>query len=55
MKTVSQLDSGKKLVGTTAYLGRVQDLLQCCCDVQRGDVLLVSFLLRVSLCVYCER
>jgi hypothetical protein len=56
MKTVSQLGSGKKPVGTTAYLGRVQDLLQCCCDVQTGNVLLVSFLLCVSLCfLYFER
>ncbi|KAG6792131.1 hypothetical protein POTOM_001274 [Populus tomentosa] len=37
MKTVSQLGSGKKPVGTTAYLGRVQDLLQCCCDVQTAE------------------
>lgn len=34
MKTVSQLTSGNKPVGTTAYLGRVQDLLQRNCGVQ---------------------
>lgn len=36
MKTVSQLGSGKQPVGTTAYMGRVADLMQCCCAVQRG-------------------
>ena len=45
MKTVSQLGSGKEPIGTTAYLGRVQDLMQCHCEVQTGNVLLVLFLL----------
>ncbi|GAB2300839.1 acyl-coenzyme A oxidase [Dionaea muscipula] len=37
MKTVSQLPSGKQPVGTTAYLGRVEHLLQCSCSVQKAD------------------
>ncbi|KAF6161414.1 hypothetical protein GIB67_009293 [Kingdonia uniflora] len=37
MKAVSQLESGKQLVGTTAYMGRVEHLLQCCSDVQQAE------------------
>ncbi|GLU05553.1 hypothetical protein SLE2022_226500 [Rubroshorea leprosula] len=37
VKTVSQLPSGKKPVGTTAYMGRAEHLLQCRCDVQRAE------------------
>lgn len=37
MKTVSQLGSGKKPVGTTAYMGQAEHLLQCHCDVQRAE------------------
>ncbi|KAK8599768.1 hypothetical protein V6N13_060409 [Hibiscus sabdariffa] len=37
MKTVSQLVSGKKPLGTTAYLGRVEHLMQCHCEVQRAE------------------
>lgn len=38
VKTVSQLASGKKPVGTTAYMGRAEHLLQCRCNVQSaGD------------------
>uniref|UniRef100_A0A2P2JJU2 Acyl-coenzyme A oxidase n=1 Tax=Rhizophora mucronata TaxID=61149 RepID=A0A2P2JJU2_RHIMU len=37
VKTVSQLPSGKKPVGTTAYLGRVEHLLQCRCNVQKAE------------------
>ncbi|OVA04668.1 Acyl-CoA oxidase [Macleaya cordata] len=37
MKTVSQLGSGKQPVGTTAYMGRVEHLMQCRCDVQRAE------------------
>ncbi|KAG8662289.1 peroxisomal acyl-coenzyme A oxidase 1 [Manihot esculenta] len=37
MKTVSQLGSGKKPVGTTAYMARAEDLLQCHCIVQRAE------------------
>ncbi|PPS11486.1 hypothetical protein GOBAR_AA09160 [Gossypium barbadense] len=36
MKTVSQLGSGKKPVGTTAYMGRAEHLMQCRCEVERG-------------------
>ncbi|KAF5187831.1 Peroxisomal acyl-coenzyme a oxidase, partial [Thalictrum thalictroides] len=35
MKTVAQLGSGKKPVGTTSYMGRIEHLMQCRCDVQR--------------------
>ncbi|KAK8685008.1 hypothetical protein V6N13_041019 [Hibiscus sabdariffa] len=37
MKTVSQLVSGKKPLGTTAYLGRVEHLMQCHCEVQSAE------------------
>ncbi|GMI96190.1 acyl-CoA oxidase 1 [Hibiscus trionum] len=37
MKTVSQLVSGKKPGGTTTYLGRVEHLMQCHCEVQRAE------------------
>ncbi|KAK4557799.1 hypothetical protein RGQ29_007531 [Quercus rubra] len=37
MKTVSQLGSGKKPVGTTAYMGRVEHLMQSRCDAQRAE------------------
>lgn len=37
MKTISQLGSAKKPVGTTAYLGRVEHLMQCRCGVQRAE------------------
>nr|DAD47719.1 TPA_asm: hypothetical protein HUJ06_017656 [Nelumbo nucifera] len=37
MKTVSQLGSGKKPVGTTAYMGKIEHLMQCQCDVQRAE------------------
>ncbi|XP_054795744.1 peroxisomal acyl-coenzyme A oxidase 1-like [Prosopis cineraria] len=37
MKTVSQLGSGKKPVGTTAYMGRVEHLMQCRSDVQKAE------------------
>ncbi|KAJ6711907.1 PEROXISOMAL ACYL-COENZYME A OXIDASE 1.2-RELATED [Salix purpurea] len=62
MKTVSQLHSGKKPVGTTAYLGRLQDLLHCCCDVQRAEdwlkpgVVLEAFEARSArMCVACAK
>ncbi|KAF5200304.1 Rhamnogalacturonate lyase family protein [Thalictrum thalictroides] len=35
MKTVAQLGSGKKPVGTS-YMGRIEHLMQCRCDVERG-------------------
>ncbi|KAI9076528.1 hypothetical protein K1719_041514 [Acacia pycnantha] len=37
MKTISQLGSGKKPVGTTAYMGRVEQLMQCRSDVQIAE------------------
>ncbi|KAF5460160.1 hypothetical protein F2P56_020047 [Juglans regia] len=37
MKTVSQLGSGKQPVGTTAYMGRVEHLMQCRSTVQKAD------------------
>jgi len=36
MKTVSQLASGKQPVGTMAYMGNVQYLMQCKCAVNTG-------------------
>ncbi|XP_042505507.1 peroxisomal acyl-coenzyme A oxidase 1-like [Macadamia integrifolia] len=48
MKTVSQLGSGKKPVGTTAYMGQVEHLMHCQCAVRRGDCHLESSGLRVS-------
>ena len=39
MKTISQLGSRKKPVGTTAYMGRVEYLMQCRSDVQKGIIL----------------
>lgn len=39
MKTISRLGSGKKPVGTTAYMGRVEHLMQSQCDVQKGIIL----------------
>ncbi|XP_028787730.1 peroxisomal acyl-coenzyme A oxidase 1 [Neltuma alba] len=37
MKPTSQLGSGKKPVGTTAYMGRVEHLMQCRSDVQKAE------------------
>ncbi|KAI3957029.1 hypothetical protein MKW92_027964 [Papaver armeniacum] len=37
MKTVSQLGSNKKPVGTTAYMGRIGHLMQCQCNAQRAE------------------
>ncbi|OIV94075.1 hypothetical protein TanjilG_05455 [Lupinus angustifolius] len=37
IKTISQLGSGKKPVGTTAYLGRLEQLLQYHSDVQKAE------------------
>lgn len=39
MKTVSQLASGKQPVGTMAYMGNVQYLMQCKCAVNTGTYL----------------
>ncbi|KAJ4952876.1 hypothetical protein NE237_029708 [Protea cynaroides] len=54
MKTISQLGSGIKPVGTTAYMGQVEHLRQCQCDVQRADdwlkpsVLLAAFQVKAT-------
>ncbi|XP_022957805.1 peroxisomal acyl-coenzyme A oxidase 1-like [Cucurbita moschata] len=37
VKTVSQLVSGKKPVGTTAYMGRLQHLMESSCKVQKAE------------------
>ncbi|EYU19298.1 hypothetical protein ABFS82_01G099300 [Erythranthe guttata] len=37
MKTVSQLGSGKQPVGTTAYMGRLEHLMQSRCTAQRAE------------------
>ncbi|KAK9927610.1 hypothetical protein M0R45_024786 [Rubus argutus] len=37
MKTVSQLPSGKKPIGTTSYMGRAEHLLQCHSNVQKAE------------------
>lgn len=39
MKTTSQLASGKQSVGTMAYMGKVQYLMQCKCAVNSGTYL----------------
>ena len=39
MKTISQLGSGNNPVGTTAYLGRAEQLLHYHSDVQKGTEL----------------
>lgn len=36
MKTISQLGSGKLPVGTTAYMQRAEQLMQCTSDVRSG-------------------
>ncbi|PNX55941.1 peroxisomal acyl-CoA oxidase 1-like protein, partial [Trifolium pratense] len=37
IKTISQLGSGNKPVGTTAYLARVEQLIQYQSDVKRAE------------------
>ncbi|XP_022922392.1 peroxisomal acyl-coenzyme A oxidase 1-like [Cucurbita moschata] len=37
VKTVSQVASGKKPVGTTAYMGRLQHLMESSCKVQKAE------------------
>ncbi|OIW10356.1 hypothetical protein TanjilG_28107 [Lupinus angustifolius] len=37
IKTISQLGSGKKPIGTTAYLGRLEQLLQYRSDVEKAE------------------
>lgn len=38
MKTVSQLGSGNMPVGTTTYMGRAEQLMQCHCGIQKGNI-----------------
>ncbi|GFQ07026.1 peroxisomal acyl-coenzyme a oxidase 1 [Phtheirospermum japonicum] len=37
IKTVSQLGTGKQPVGTIAYMGRIEHLMQCRCNAQRAE------------------
>ncbi|KAK9203447.1 hypothetical protein WN943_013701 [Citrus x changshan-huyou] len=37
MKTVSQLGSGNMPVGTTTYMGRAEQLMQCHCGIQKAE------------------
>ncbi|KAK4422908.1 Peroxisomal acyl-coenzyme A oxidase 1 [Sesamum alatum] len=37
MKTVSQLGTGKQPVGTVAYMGRIEHLMQCSSNVQKAE------------------
>ncbi|KAM0934278.1 putative acyl-CoA oxidase, acyl-CoA dehydrogenase/oxidase and middle domain superfamily [Dioscorea sansibarensis] len=37
VKTVSQLGSGKQPTGSVAYMGRVEHLMQCTCNVQKAE------------------
>ncbi|KAL2233012.1 peroxisomal acyl-coenzyme A oxidase 1 [Sesamum indicum] len=37
MKTVSQLGTGKQPVGTIAYMGRIEHLMQCRCNVKQAE------------------
>lgn len=62
MKTVSQLGSGKKPVGTTAYMGSVQHLMQSKCDVLTAEdwlkpsVILEAFEARaIRLAINCAK
>lgn len=54
MKTVSQLPSGKKPIGTTSYMGRAEHLLQSRCNVQKGSILLIIKELLVSFFYLCN-
>ncbi|CAN6460260.1 unnamed protein product [Victoria cruziana] len=62
VKTVSQLGSGMKPVGVTAYMGHAEHLLQCKCGVQKAEdwlkpeVILEVFEARATrLSVACAR
>ncbi|XP_051115292.1 peroxisomal acyl-coenzyme A oxidase 1-like [Andrographis paniculata] len=37
VKTVSQLGMKKQLVGTVAYMGKMEQLMQCRCNVQKAE------------------
>lgn len=43
VKTISQLGSGKQPVGTTAYMGRLEHLMQCRSDVRKGIMKFLEF------------
>ncbi|KAG5564809.1 hypothetical protein RHGRI_000870 [Rhododendron griersonianum] len=53
MKTVSQLGSSKKPVGTIAYMTRVEHLMQCRCGVQRGFAELSADLVEAAV-AHCQ-
>lgn len=56
MKTVSQLGTGTKPVGTTSYMGRIEYLMQCRSDVKQGKVLgslQWIFIVIVTICSDC--
>ncbi|XP_028772913.1 peroxisomal acyl-coenzyme A oxidase 1 [Neltuma alba] len=62
MKTVSQLGSGKMPVGTTAYMGRAEHLMQCRSDVKQArdwltpNIVLEAFEARaVRMSVACAK
>ncbi|KAL4348018.1 hypothetical protein GQ457_17G020750 [Hibiscus cannabinus] len=62
MKTVSQLGSGKKPVGTTAYMGRAEHLMQCRCEVEtahdwlKPSIILEAFEARaVRMSIACAK
>ncbi|KAE8708648.1 Peroxisomal acyl-coenzyme A oxidase 1 [Hibiscus syriacus] len=62
MKTVSQLGSGNKLVGTTAYMGRAEHLAQCHYEVEmaqdwlKPSVILEAFEARaVRMSIACAK
>ncbi|KAJ1394064.1 Acyl-coenzyme A oxidase, N-terminal [Sesbania bispinosa] len=53
MKTISQLGSEKKPVGTTAYMGRVEQLMQFRSDVQKGFLELSADLVEAAV-AHCQ-
>ncbi|XP_022867012.1 peroxisomal acyl-coenzyme A oxidase 1-like [Olea europaea var. sylvestris] len=62
MKTASQLGTGRQPVGTIAYMGRIERLMQCCSDVQNAEdwlkpsVVLEAFEARAArMSVACAR
>ncbi|XP_042411979.1 peroxisomal acyl-coenzyme A oxidase 1-like [Zingiber officinale] len=62
MKTISQLGTGKQPVGTTAYMGRIQHLMQSKCDVLTAEdwlkpsVILEAFEARaIRMAVKCAK
>ncbi|KAK6157947.1 hypothetical protein DH2020_005261 [Rehmannia glutinosa] len=53
MKTVSQIGTGKQPVGTIAYMGRIEHLMQCRCNVQRGFAELSADLVEAAV-AHCQ-